>query len=91
MDFGPDGSAHLTLRLFEEDGRVVAAVCDLEGRLRLRPKAWLRRVRAEMDRLEGVIRAAGISEIRIAGRWRGVFPGFVPFAPVRDAFHKRLT
>jgi len=84
----------ITLEAFIEDGRQIAGIYGLKGRVRLGPKAWLRAVRDEVRKLENIARKAGCVEMRIAGRdWSRVLPDYEPMtdAPdVRNGLRKAL-
>jgi hypothetical protein len=72
-------TALATFEIYEEDGKRVCGLQQLEGRFDLPPKQWLRMVRAEMTKLEGIARDAGCAEMRIAGRdWSRVLPDYEP-------------
>ncbi len=69
----------ITMEAFIEDGRKIAGIYQLSGRISMRPKAWLSAVRDEVRKLENIARNAGCEELRIAGRsWRRVLPGYEP-------------
>lgn len=89
-DLPNDGWATLLLEVYEQDGRKICGIRELRGELDLPPKSWLRTVRAEMVKLEGLIRQSGCNEIRLAGRWRGVFPGYEPFDGLDRGYRKVL-
>lgn len=87
----PNGMARLALQVFEEDGRVICGIYHLEGHLFLRPKAWLRTMRAEMTRIEGLAKNAGCEELRLCGRdWSRIFPDYEPLGGLKNGLRKVL-
>ncbi len=87
----PEGAVLVTLQVIEEDGRLICGIKQVTGHIPARPKAWLRAVREEVDRIAGLARAAGCRELRIAGRdWSRVFPGFEPVDGVPNGLKKEL-
>lgn len=83
----------ITMEAFIEDGRKVAGIYQLSGRISLRPKAWLRAVREEVRKLENIARNAGCEEMRVAGRsWARVLPDYEPMTHpnVPNGLRKRL-
>jgi hypothetical protein len=85
------GEGHVTVEIYQEDGRMVCGVYQLYGRLDEPPKQWLRTLRAELSKLETIARNAGCEEMRIAGRdWSRVFPDYTPFDGVRNGLRKAL-
>lgn len=87
----PVGRVSITLEVFAEDDQCICGIFQLSGAVRLRPKAWLGAVRAEVARIEGIARAAGCSQIRIGGRdWSRVLPDYQPFAGIPNGLMKRL-
>jgi hypothetical protein len=61
----------------EEGGETVCGLYRLDGRINLPPRAWLRLVRAEIEKLERIARDAGCTEMRVAGRdWSRVLPDY---------------
>jgi hypothetical protein len=61
-----NSTATAAFEIYEENGTLVCGLLDLKGRFKLPPKQWLRMVRAEMTKLEGIARDAGCAEMRIA-------------------------
>jgi hypothetical protein len=85
------GEAMLVLETFEEDGRMICGVFQLEGRLQLPPKAWLRTIRNEMAKIERIAAAAGCAELRLRGRdWIRIFPNYEPWPGFPNGLRKRL-
>lgn len=79
------GEALVILDLYQEaeDPRIIAAIHELEGRISLPPKAWLRVVRAELKLIEDEARNAGCSELRFVGRFtQKMFPDYEPYEPL---------
>jgi hypothetical protein len=87
----PQGEGHVTLEIYQEDGRMICGIFQLFGHLDLGPKQWLRTLRGELTKLETIARDAGCEEMRIAGRdWSRVFPDYTPFDGVRNGLRKAL-
>jgi hypothetical protein len=86
------GTATVVFEIYEEDGELICGLQQLKGRFDLKPKAWLRTMRAEMTKLESIARQAGCAEMRIAGRdWSRVFPDYEPLPGGRpNRLRKRL-
>ena len=81
----------ITLEAFEEDGRLVCGIFQLDGRIDLPPRKWLTAVREEVDKLEKIARAAGAHEMRIAGRdWSRVLRDYGPCEGVKNGLRKVL-
>ena len=79
------GAVRIILDIYQEqdDPRMIAAVHDLEGTIRLPPKAWLATVRTELKLIEDEARKAGCSELRFVGRFtRRMFPDYEPYEPL---------
>ena len=77
------GRADIILEVYEEEKRIVGAVYDLEGEIRLPPKAWLSLVRSELRLIEDEARKAGCVELRMVGRFtRRMFPDYEPYEPL---------
>lgn len=83
----PDvGECEITLEVYQEDERMIGAIYQLDGKINLRPKAWLRLVRDELRTIETVAKDAGCVELRMAGRFkRNIFPDYQPFEPLSGA------
>ena len=87
----PEGEVQITLQVFEEDGRLVCGIKYVDGAIPARPKAWLKAVREEVDKIAGLAREAGCRELRIAGRdWSRVFPDYEPLDGVPNGLTKEL-
>ena len=72
----PGVAVNITLAVFMEDEAPICLLHTLKGKIKLKPKAWLQTVRAEMVRLEHIARQAGCKEMRIEGRdWSRVLAG----------------
>ena len=83
----------ITVEAFIEDGRKVAGIYQLSGRISMRPKAWLLAVREEVRKLENIARNSGCEEMRVAGRsWARVLPDYEPMnhPDVPNGLRKRL-
>lgn len=81
----------ITIEAFIENGRQIAGIYELRGRVRLRPKAWLRAVRDEIRKIENIARNAGCVEMRVAGRdWSRILIGYERFNGVPNGLRKAL-
>ena len=80
------------MELIEENGETVAGVFNLTGRLDLPPKQWLRVMRETMRMFERQMKAAGVKEVRVAGRdWSRVLTDYEPIAgETPNLLRKRL-
>ncbi len=91
----PGINVRITMEAIIEDGVKVAGIYDLTGTIDLPPRAWLKAVRDEVDRLEAVARDAGCEELRLQGRdWGRILPDYerITDAPkMRNGLRKRLT
>lgn len=88
----PGISVLITLEAFIEDGVKVAGIYQLEGVIRLGPKAWLKAVREEAAKLERIAKAAGCAEMRVAGRdWSRILPDYEPCAGLPNGLRKGLV
>lgn len=79
------GEGRVILDVYQEtdDPRIIAAIHELEGRVSLPPKAWLRVVREELKLIEDEARNAGCSELRFVGRFtQKMFPDYEPYEPL---------
>lgn len=86
------GAVTITLEVFEEEGRLCCGIYQLDGRITLPPKAWLRLIRSELEKIENVARQAGCAEIRVAGRdWSRVLTGWTPLDGVQNGLRKVLV
>lgn len=87
-----DGSAELVFEVVEEGGEMICWLYHLQMTLRLPPKAWLARVRSEIEKLQNIARASGCAEMRIRGRdWSKVLPDFDFIDGVPNGLKKRLN
>lgn len=87
----PWGEVVLILEAYEDGGAIVCGIRHCIGRIALRPKAWLRHVRAELRLLEDIAREKGATEMRVAGRdWSRVFPDYEPMPGITNRLRKRL-
>ncbi len=86
------GSVTVQFQLFEANGQMCCGLYKLQGEINLRPKAWLKTVRREMLRIEGIARQAGCREMRVAGRnWSRVLPDYVPLPGAKNGLRKVLN
>jgi hypothetical protein len=86
-----DGSAELVFEVVEENERRICWLYHLELHLKLPPKAWLRKVRGELAKLENIAREAGCAEMRIRGRdWSKIIIGFEALDGVPNGLRKVL-
>lgn len=76
----PGVRVEITFEAYEENGRKVCGIYQIDGEINRPPKAWLAIVRAEVAKIADIARNAGCDELRIAGRdWSRVLPEFEPF------------
>lgn len=78
----PGISVLILVEPYDDDGKVVCLIHTLIGTISLGPKAWLKAVRDEIEKLEQLARAAGCAEMRIEGRdWSVALKslGYVPW------------
>lgn len=86
-----EGAVLVTVEVFEEDGRTICGIYQLTGRIKLRPKAWLRAVREELRKIERIAKNSGCVEMRVAGRdWRRVLKDYEPFDGPENGLRKGL-
>ncbi len=87
----PDGGGLVTLEFYEEDNRLICGIYQIEGRLKQPPKQWLRTMRAILKTIETVVRNAGCSEIRVAGRnWQRILTDYEPMPGIENRLRKGL-
>lgn len=87
----PDYSISMQFQVFEEDGRMCCGIYQLNGKINLPPKAWIRAVRYEIDRLEKVAKSVGCTEMRVAGRsWAKILTDFEPFPAIKNGLRKAI-
>lgn len=87
----PYGCAAVELEVYGDGDFMYAGIRRLKGRLDLKPKRWLRVVRAHVKRLEGIVRDSGCRELRVAGRnWSRVLPDYEPYEGVPNGLRKVL-
>jgi hypothetical protein len=85
-------SATLQFQVFEADGHLCCGLYKLQGKINLPPRAWLRTVRREMARIEGIAREAGCKEMRVAGRdWSRILLDYRPFKGPENGLRKVLN
>jgi hypothetical protein len=88
----PQGGGLVTLEIYDEDGVIVCGIYQIEGRLNLPPKQWLRTMRAELAKIETIARNAGCAEMRLAGRnWQRILPDYEPLPGIENRLRKALT
>lgn len=70
----------------------MCGVYDLRGRINLPPRRWLRLVRRTMAEFEKRASAAGVTEMRVAGRdWSRVLTDYEPLeGKTPNLLRKRL-
>ena len=87
----PGGKVLVSLEAYEDAGRIICGICELEGKISMKPKAWVTAVRAEVAKLEHIAREAGCAEMRIAGRdWSRILPDYQPFDGAQNGIRKAL-
>lgn len=85
------GAVIVQLEVFEEDTGLICSIRKIRGRIDLRPRAWVRAVREELEKLEGIAKAAGCNEMRLGGRkWSRVLSNYEPLAGVKNGLRKAL-
>lgn len=86
----PEGLMAFRLEAYTDNGRIVCGVYDIKGERRAGPKAFVKAVREEIDRLEQAVKARGAQEFRIGGRWgRHVIQGYEPYPDPSDPLRRR--
>lgn len=87
-----EGSVLMVLQtLIEDDGNKVCGIKQIVGSIPAKPKAWVRAVREEVAKIEGLARDAGCNEIRITGRdWSRILPDYQPCEGLTNGIRKRL-
>lgn len=79
----PCGEATIRFEIYAEGDIHVCAIDQLDGVIRLKPKAWLSLVRGELLALEGIAKEAGCAEMRMAGRFtRKMLPDYEEYTSV---------
>lgn len=78
MRFSCDGGGGFAiLEVYREGGATVCGIYKLEATVDLKPKAWLRTIRAEIRKLEALAGRAGCDEFRVSGRdWSRVLTDY---------------
>ncbi len=85
------GGGEVTLQIYGSGDHMVCGLYKLEGRIDLRPKAFIRTVRAELKKLEDIARWSGCTEMRLAGRdWSKILPDYEPLPQLRNGLRKAL-
>lgn len=78
------------LEAYEEAGRIVCGIYDIEGVRRAGPKAFTRAIREEVAKIEQSVKALGAQELRIGGRWgRHILNDYEPFPDPSDPLRRR--
>jgi hypothetical protein len=88
----PEGTVMMVLQtLIEDDGNKVCGIKQLFGTIHAPPKAWVRAVREEVAKIEGLARQAGCNEMRICGRdWSRILPDYEECDGLTNGIRKRL-
>lgn len=88
----PEGTVLMVLQtIIEDDGNKVCGIKQIVGSIPAKPKAWVRAVREEVAKIEGLARDAGFDEIRITGRdWSRILPDYEPCEGLTNGIRKRL-
>lgn len=80
------------LEVYEEPTGLVCSIRRLRGRVDLPRAEWLRAVREEMHKIEGLAKAAGCNEMRLGGRkWSRVLTDYEPLSGVKNGLRKALN
>lgn len=75
----PYAAGLVTLEIYAEDGSRVCGIYRIEGRVALRPKAWLAAIRREIRTIERIAKEAGCQEMRVSGRdWSRILTDYEP-------------
>lgn len=86
----PEAAMSFRVEAYEEAGRIVCGIYHIRGTRKAGPKAFIKAVREEIERLEQAVRARGAQEMRIGGRWgRKVVTGYEPFPDPSDPLRMR--
>ena len=92
IDIEGVGCAAMILEVYGSGDFMVCGIYQMVGKIKAKPKAWLRVVREEMRKIERVCKESGISEMRVAGRdWHRILPDYEPFDGVPNGLRKRLA
>lgn len=75
---------------YQEGGRIVCGIYDIEGTVKAGPKAFVSALREELRNLEQSAKANGAHVFRIGGRWgRRVVPDYEPDPDPSDPLRRR--
>lgn len=85
----PEFSGEFKFEAYEENGRIVCGIYDLIGKKKAGPKAVVKAIREEMQRLEHAARLNGAHEFRLGGRWSRVLPEYELFPDPSDPLRRR--
>jgi hypothetical protein len=86
----PEGYMTFRFEAYEEAGRIVCGVYDIEGEVKAGPKAFVKALREELRNLEQSAKANGAHEFRIGGRWgRRVVPDYELIPDSSDPMRRR--
>ena len=87
----PYGRVEVVMEVYGSGDDMIAGIYQLRGKVNLRPKRWLRVVRAHVKRLERIAKESGCRELRVAGRfWGRVLPDYEPYDGVPNGLRKVL-
>ena len=87
----PYGRVELVLEVYGSGDDMIAGIYELRGRINLKPKRWLKVVRAHVHRIERICKFSGCCELRVAGRnWKRILPEYEPYDGVPNGLRKRL-
>jgi hypothetical protein len=77
-----NGAGIVTIEVYEEEGRMICGIFHIEGWLVESPKRWLKTMRSELARIEGIAKAKGCVEMRFVGRFsQKMFPDYETYEP----------
>lgn len=88
----PEGRVTILLEIYEEDGRLIAALRGCDGRLNTKQPGWFKAIRRELHTIETIVRSANCSELRIGGRdWSRILIDYDRLDGVPNGLRKVLA
>lgn len=87
----PYGRVEIIMEVYGDGDDMIAGIFTLKGRINLKPKRWLKVVRAHVHRLERIAKFSGCRELRVAGRnWKRILPEYESYDGVPNGLRKAL-
>lgn len=87
----PEGRVVILLEVYEEDGRLIAALRGCDGHLNTKQSGWLKAIRRELHTIENIVKSANCSELRIGGRdWSWILRDYDRLDGVPNGLRKVL-